>query len=389
MNLQEQSRFMRRFIAGAYGVNAVYFFRNQRFINTIYLNPVDLICACRYDHRRLAVIHMCMQNGMQVPSAHQQRLFDAIDEWNREKSRETQRPQWATHSSPAHILAIVDTPVPNEFRRDTTGTTTAEADTTDTAAASSSTTRVTYSSVRPPMPPPPSRVLGAEAKAKAKAAPAKGGKKGEKGEGKPTRYHAERQENAPWQRDARSWGSGSDRNDWSADQDDVRDHVKGTWENDKEEEDLDEEIFFDDEVAEEAEEHGGDEDEKMEGSNVNPGESNAKFKETEKDDVDDFLRQEQKEERKAASEEAKGATSGVRDARDYPAWMRRIKFGSQVLPQEPCLVGDAQTELIHIVILMIARSSAMIGECNQCSQSRTGLTLSPPERNLSRLICGH
>eukprot|EP00435_Cladocopium_sp_Y103_P000766 s1825_g1.t1 len=93
-----------------------------------------------------------------------------------------------------------------------------------------------------------------------------------------------------------------------------------------------------------------------EGPNVNPGESNAKFKETEKDDVDDFLRQEQKEERKAASEEAKGATSGVRDARDYPAWMRRIKFGSQVLPQEPCLVGDAQTELIHIIILMIANN---------------------------------
>eukprot|EP00435_Cladocopium_sp_Y103_P013789 s1044_g3.t1 len=151
---------------------------------------------------------------MQVPRAHQQRLFDAIDEWNREKSRETQRPQWATHSSPAHILAIVDTPVPSEFRRDTTGTATTEADTADTAAASSSTTRVTHSSVRPPMPPPPSRVLGADAKAK--AAPAKGGKKGEKGEGKPTQYHAERQENAPWRRDDRSWGSGSDRNDWSA-----------------------------------------------------------------------------------------------------------------------------------------------------------------------------
>eukprot|EP00435_Cladocopium_sp_Y103_P047933 s1604_g14.t1 len=99
-NLQEQSRFMRRFIAGAFDATAVYFFRNQRFINTVYMNPVDLICACRFDHRRLAVIHMCMQNGMQVLRAHQQRLFDAIDEWNREKNRDNQRPQWAFFTCP-------------------------------------------------------------------------------------------------------------------------------------------------------------------------------------------------------------------------------------------------------------------------------------------------
>eukprot|EP00435_Cladocopium_sp_Y103_P048297 s3250_g14.t1 len=209
-NLQEQSGFMRRFIAGAFGATAVYFFRNQRFINTIYLNPVDLLCACRYDHRRLAVIHMCMQNGMAVPRAHQQRLFDAIDEWDREKNRDTQRPQWATHSSPAHILAIVDTPVPAEFQREASGTRAAEAKAAATPSSSSTATRVTHSTVRPPTPPPPSRALGADAK----SAPTKGGRKGKE---KPTtEYHAGHHEQAPWRRDDRSWGGGGSRNDWSA-----------------------------------------------------------------------------------------------------------------------------------------------------------------------------
>eukprot|EP00435_Cladocopium_sp_Y103_P035466 s647_g9.t1 len=118
-HLVEQSRFMRRFIAGAYDATVVYFFRNQQFINTVYLNPVDLLCACRSETRRLFVIHMCLQNGngMMVPRVLQQRLFNAIQEWKQRKKRDMQRPQWATHSSQAHILAIADTPVPPEFKK--------------------------------------------------------------------------------------------------------------------------------------------------------------------------------------------------------------------------------------------------------------------------------
>eukprot|EP00435_Cladocopium_sp_Y103_P003466 s70_g1.t1 len=211
-NLVQQSRFMRRFIAGGFDATAVYFFRNQQFINTIYLNPVDLICACRYDHRRLAVIHMCMQNGLVVPRAHQQRLFDAIEEWNKEKNRETQRPQWATHSTPAHILAIVDTPVPAQFQRDSSSARTTEAKSAATPSSSSA-TRVTTSTVRPPAPPPPppSRALGAEPK----SAPAKGGKKG-KGKQTGKEYHAEQQDQAPWRREDRHWSGGGGRSDWSA-----------------------------------------------------------------------------------------------------------------------------------------------------------------------------
>ena len=46
-SLEIQSTFIRRVLAGAYGVNAVYFFRNVNYLNTATLDAVDMICACR------------------------------------------------------------------------------------------------------------------------------------------------------------------------------------------------------------------------------------------------------------------------------------------------------------------------------------------------------
>ena len=47
------------------------------------------------------------------------------------------------------------------------------------------------------------------------------------------------------------------------------------------------------------------------------------------------------------------------EARDahmvYPAWMNRIEFGSKVLPSEPCTIGDAQPELIKILLLQMGK----------------------------------
>ena len=42
-SLERQSTMVRRIIAGAYRVSAVYFFRNVDFQNTITLNPVDIV----------------------------------------------------------------------------------------------------------------------------------------------------------------------------------------------------------------------------------------------------------------------------------------------------------------------------------------------------------
>ena len=116
--LDIQSSFVRRVIAGAYKVNAVYFFRNVDFQNTVTLNPVDILCACRPHIRRIAVMHLILQNGRQLPRPLQLRLYDAIDEYNKSKQRDDQRPKWGIHMSEAHLIAIADTQIPHDARRE-------------------------------------------------------------------------------------------------------------------------------------------------------------------------------------------------------------------------------------------------------------------------------
>lgn len=100
--LDMQSTFVRRVIAGAYKVNAVYFFRNVDFQYTVTLNPVDILCACRPQLRRIAVMHLILQNGKQLPRPLLLRLCDAIEEYNRSKRRDDQRPRWGAHMTEAH-----------------------------------------------------------------------------------------------------------------------------------------------------------------------------------------------------------------------------------------------------------------------------------------------
>ena len=108
---------VRRIIAGAYRVNAVYFFRNVDFQDTITLNPVDIVCALRPPLRRISLLHLILQNGRQLPRPLLQKLYDAIDDYNHIKQREDQRPRWGIHLSEAHILAIADTPTPADRER--------------------------------------------------------------------------------------------------------------------------------------------------------------------------------------------------------------------------------------------------------------------------------
>ena len=65
--LDRQDVMVRRIIAGAYRVNAVYFFRNVDFQDTITLNPVDIVCALRPPLRRISLLHLILQNGRQLP----------------------------------------------------------------------------------------------------------------------------------------------------------------------------------------------------------------------------------------------------------------------------------------------------------------------------------
>lgn len=82
--------------------------------NTIYIDPVDLICACRPQLRRVAVPHLILQNEKILPRPMLIRLYKVIDDYNRYRQREGQRPNWGLHMTEAHILAIADTLVPSD-----------------------------------------------------------------------------------------------------------------------------------------------------------------------------------------------------------------------------------------------------------------------------------
>ena len=115
--LDRQDTLVRRIIAGVYKVNAVYFFRNVDFQDTITLNPVDIVCALRPPLRRISVLHLILQNGRKLPRPLLQKLYDAIEDYNNIKQRDDQRPRWGIHMSEAHLIAIADTPVPADRER--------------------------------------------------------------------------------------------------------------------------------------------------------------------------------------------------------------------------------------------------------------------------------
>ena len=115
--LDRQDTLVRRIIAGAYKVNAVYFFRNVDFQDTITLNPVDIVCALRPPLRRISVLHLILQNGRKFPRPLLQRLYDAIEDYNNIKQRDDQRPRWGIHMSEAHLIAIAHAPVPADRER--------------------------------------------------------------------------------------------------------------------------------------------------------------------------------------------------------------------------------------------------------------------------------
>ena len=72
-------------------------------------------------------MHLILQNGQQLPRPLQLRLYDAIEEHNKSKQRNDQRPNWGIHMTEAHVLAIADTHIPSNFRTEGGATTKAKA----------------------------------------------------------------------------------------------------------------------------------------------------------------------------------------------------------------------------------------------------------------------
>ena len=150
-------------------------------------------------------------------------------------------------------------------------------------------------------------------------------------------------------------------------EEDVKDHVKQAWEEVKVdltgEDDDDEQMQDDDDVTmkspqEEAQPEEDDDDRTSKENDIN--DERRDFRE--QDEVDEFLNEEREQAEKNDEEETEGGEINIEEyeadeARDavieYPAWLKRIEFGSKVLPVEPCMIGDAQPELIKILLLQI------------------------------------
>ena len=150
-------------------------------------------------------------------------------------------------------------------------------------------------------------------------------------------------------------------------EEDVKDHVKQAWEEVKVdltgEDDDDEQMQDDDDVTmkspqEEAQPEEDDDDRTSKENDIN--DERRDFRE--QDEVDEFLNEEREQAEKNDDEETEGGEINIEEYEadeahdaeiEYPAWLKRIEFGSKVLPVEPCMIGDAQPELIKVLLLQI------------------------------------
>ena len=115
--MEDQSIFMRRVIAGAFDVNAVYFFRNVNYANTVFHDPLDILCAT-WLPENCSPAHDFVNRSLILPVPLMAKFMKAIDEYNRSKRCKGQRPrpQWGSHLKEAHVLAIIDMEVPPDAR---------------------------------------------------------------------------------------------------------------------------------------------------------------------------------------------------------------------------------------------------------------------------------
>ena len=150
-------------------------------------------------------------------------------------------------------------------------------------------------------------------------------------------------------------------------EEDVKDHVKQAWEEVKVdltgEDDDDEQMQDDDDVtmkSPEQEPQPEEEDDDRTSKENDINDERRDFRE--QDEVDEFLNEEREQAEKNDDDETEGGEVNIEEyeadeARDavveYPAWLKRVEFGSKVLPIEPCTIGDAQPELIKILLLQI------------------------------------
>ena len=150
-------------------------------------------------------------------------------------------------------------------------------------------------------------------------------------------------------------------------EEDVKDHVKKAWEEVKidltGEGDDDEQMQDDEDVTMKSPEQEPQPEEENDDQASKKDDINDERRDFRKqDEVDEFLNEEREQADENDDEETEGGEINIEEYEageahdavvEYPAWLRRIEFGSKVLPIEPCTIGDAQPELIKILLLQI------------------------------------
>ena len=121
----------------------------------------------------------------------------------------------------------------------------------------------------------------------------------------------------------------------------------------------DEDVEMGDQMEEARDDEEEEEEEEFETDDLNAEKRDFR----EKDEVDEYINKEREEVEKdeQEEEEIQGGEVNLRrfkagemqDAVEYPAWMSRVVFGSRALPTDPCMIGDAQPDLIKILLLQI------------------------------------
>ena len=158
-------------------------------------------------------------------------------------------------------------------------------------------------------------------------------------------------------------------------EEDVKDHVKQAWEKVKIDltSDDDEEVGNkdNDDEAENIEMESPPEESQQHTASADPSEEKEELKSEKRDyrrqdDVNEFLKEEREQAETTDEEEMdmqhddniRGFRAGeVRHVHiEYPKWMKRIDYGSKVLPTEACVIGDAQPELIKILLLQMGNN---------------------------------
>ena len=106
IDLQRQSKFVRRAIRGAFKAHSYTYFRpDVDYEGTVFLNPLALLLAVKKDYRRTSVLYICRNYQVKLNKV----LSDQPDKQiNRAKENPDKAPEWGAHMQEDLVKSICD-----------------------------------------------------------------------------------------------------------------------------------------------------------------------------------------------------------------------------------------------------------------------------------------